>query len=47
MTVVQTARKLGVNIMDYVKDLISQTRQMPSLADVIRCQSEVVAPDTS
>jgi len=35
LTVVQTAKKLGVNIYDYIADRISKTFNMPSLADLI------------
>lgn len=34
-TIVKTARKLGVNIIDYIHDRISKTFAMPSLADLI------------
>lgn len=35
-TITQTARKLGVNIYDYLYDRITQQFKMPSLADCIR-----------
>ena len=35
MTVVQTARKLQINIHEYLHDRLSQAMQMPSLADEI------------
>ena len=47
MTVVQTAKKLGVNIMDYAKDRITRAYQMPSLADLIRQRSRSPTPNTS
>jgi hypothetical protein len=34
-TIVQTAKKLGVNIYDYVFDRVSETFSMPSLAELI------------
>lgn len=39
MTVVQTARKLKVNIYQYLHDRISQTMMMRSLSDEILAQS--------
>ena len=35
LTIVQTARKLGVNIYDYIYDRISSNYSMTSLADMI------------
>lgn len=35
LTLVATARKLGVNIFDYICDRVSGTNQMPSLASLI------------
>ena len=46
MTVVQTAKKLGVNILDYMKDRFSQAYAMPSLADLIRQRTQTTS-DTS
>ncbi|HLB58135.1 MAG TPA: hypothetical protein VJL60_04915 [Gammaproteobacteria bacterium] len=34
-TIVQTAKKIGVNIYDFIYDRVSKTFEMPSLADVI------------
>lgn len=34
-TIVQTAKKIGVNIYDYIYARVSKTFEMPSLADVI------------
>jgi hypothetical protein len=31
-----TARKLGVNFFQYIRDRVSGARQMPSLADLIK-----------
>jgi len=45
-TLVQTARKLGVNIYKYVYDRISRKFEMPSLADLIAEKSKMT-PDTS
>lgn len=36
MTIVETAKKLGVGIYDYIKDRFSGAKQMPSLAETIR-----------
>ena len=46
MTVVQTAKKLGVNILDYMKDRFSQAYAMTSLADLIRQRTQTTS-DTS
>ena len=46
MTVVQTAKKLGVNILDYMKDRFGQAYAMTSLADLIREHSQTTT-DTS
>ncbi len=34
-TIVQTAKKLGVNIYDYIRDRVSQKNEMQPLADII------------
>jgi len=48
MTIVQTARKLGVNVFDYIYDRISSTFKMPSLASLIALRSQSPVPcDTS
>jgi hypothetical protein len=36
MTIVETAKKLGVGIYEYIKDRFSGARQMPTLAETIR-----------
>lgn len=36
MTIVETAKKLGVSVYAYIKDRVSGARQMPSLAEIIR-----------
>lgn len=41
-TIVQTARKLGVNIYDYIYDRVSETLKMPSLANLIAEKYSVV-----
>ena len=46
MTIVQTAKKLSVNILDYMKDRFSQAYAMPSLADLIRQRTQTTS-DTS
>jgi hypothetical protein len=40
-TIVQTARKLGVNIYDYVYDRISKKYNMPSLESLIAQQPKI------
>jgi hypothetical protein len=45
MTIVQTARKLKVNIFDYIYDRVSRKLKMPSLASLISAKSQVI-PDT-
>lgn len=39
MTIVETAKKLGVNTFRYIYDRLSGKREMPSLADLIRQRS--------
>ena len=39
-TLVETAKKLGVNIYCYVRDRITQHNQLPSLATLIMEQSK-------
>ena len=36
MTIVQTAKKLGVNAYDYFYDRVSKTFSMPSLSELIK-----------
>ena len=45
-TLVQTARKLNVTFFEYVKDRLSKTYAMPSLASLI-CQYSQPASDSS
>jgi len=40
MTIVQTARKLDVNTLDYIRDRISLSYQMPSLSSLIKLRSQ-------
>lgn len=40
MTIVQTARKLSVNTLDYIRDRMSQSYQMPSLSSLIKLRSQ-------
>lgn len=40
MTIVQTARKLGISILEYLNDRISKTNAMTSLADIIRSHTD-------
>jgi regulator of replication initiation timing len=44
MTVAETAKKLGVSFYQYVWDRVSQTNEMPSLADIIRSRGQPVPP---
>ena len=46
LTIVQTAKKLGVNIYDYIYDRISKKFERPSLATLILEQSSQ-SPDAS
>ena len=46
MTVVQTARKLGVNVLNYIYDRISLNFKMPSLSSLITLRSQMQG-DTS
>lgn len=39
LTITETAKKLGVNLYDYLLDRITRAYQLPSLADVIREKS--------
>jgi len=39
MSVVETAAKLGVNVFEYLRDLLSQKRTMIPLADLIMLRS--------
>jgi hypothetical protein len=41
-TVLGTAKKLGVNAFQYIRDRISGTRQMPALADVIQQRAKTL-----
>jgi len=43
MTIVETAKKHGVNVYTYLYDRITKTYEMPSLADLIRAQSQTLA----
>lgn len=36
LTIVETAKKLGVNQFEYIVDRVSKKYQMPSLAKIIR-----------
>lgn len=46
MTVVQTAKKLSVNVFEYIHDRISQKYEMPSLASIILSRSQSAASDS-
>ena len=41
-TLLSTARKLGVNLFQYIRDRVSGARQMPSLADLIKQRTETM-----
>ena len=36
MTILETAKKLGISVYEYIKDRLSGAKQMPSLAQIIR-----------
>ena len=44
MTIVETAKKLGVNTFRYIYDRLSGKYEMPSLADLIRQRSALLFP---
>lgn len=41
-TLLGTARKLGVNFFQYIRDRVSGARQMPSLAELIKQRGETI-----
>src|SRR5947208_5270985 len=41
-TLLSTARKLGVNFFQYIRDRVSGARQMPSLAELIKERAETM-----
>ena len=41
-TLLSTARKLGVNFFQYIRDRLSGARQMPSLADPIQPRAQTM-----
>ena len=41
-TLLGTARKLGVNFFQYIRDRVSGARQMPSLAELIKQRAEAI-----
>ena len=41
-TLLSTARKLGVNFFQYIRDRVSGARQMPSLADLIKHRAQTM-----
>src|ERR1022692_2141577 len=41
-TLLSTARKLGVNFFQYIRDRVSGARQMPSLADLIKQRAQTM-----
>lgn len=45
-TIVQTARKMGVNLYQYIYDRMSKKYEMPSLAEMIRVAAESVPGTT-
>ena len=40
MTIIETAKKLGVNSFDYVRDRVTKKFEMPSLASLIQAQTK-------
>jgi hypothetical protein len=44
LTIVETAKKLKVNIYDYILDRVSQTYSLPSLASIIQKKSALHTP---
>jgi hypothetical protein len=46
-TLLSTARKLGVNFFQYIRDRVSGARQMPSLADLIKQRAETMGLGSS
>lgn len=44
MTIVQTARKLGVSILEYLNDRISRTNAMTSFAEMIKNHTAQIQP---
>jgi len=47
LTIVATARKLGVNVLDYFRDRISRVNQLPSLSSLIEQKTAVSHLDRS
>ena len=41
-TLLGTARKLGVNFFQYIRDRVSGSRQMPSLAELINQRAKAI-----
>jgi hypothetical protein len=41
-TLLSTARKLGVNFFQYIRDRVSGAMQMPSLAELIKQRAETM-----
>ena len=41
MSLVATTRKLGISFFEYVRDSISHTRKIPTLATILREQSSL------
>ncbi len=39
LTIGQTAKKLGVNVYEYIYDRVSKRFRLPSLAELIRAKS--------
>ncbi|QEP41666.1 hypothetical protein D5085_00020 [Ectothiorhodospiraceae bacterium BW-2] len=46
MTIAQTAKKLGVNLFDYIYDRLSSAKNLPSLAEIIRLKASSVLDST-
>jgi hypothetical protein len=45
-TIIQTARKLGVNVYEYIYDRVTRKFEMPSLADLILLKAQQVPKPT-
>ncbi|QEP43488.1 hypothetical protein D5085_10325 [Ectothiorhodospiraceae bacterium BW-2] len=46
MTIAQIAKKLGVNLFDYIYDRLSSAKNLPSLAEIIRLKASSVLDST-
>ncbi len=44
MTIVETCKKLGVNVLDFIRDRVTKTFAMPTLASLIEVRSKLAPP---